>query len=132
MDEREVFVRIMQQHGRPAPVQRRLDIQPPLQKGETDCWTYAYNYAVAHPGARYVEGICFTDNTDGKITVHAHAWVEEDTPFGAVLVEFTPGYEAARDYRGIALRLDSPEVARAADGDTRYSAIELDIAIRSL
>jgi hypothetical protein len=131
MDERRSFIRFMREFGTPAPLNRRMEIQPEITPGETDCWTHAYRYALAHPGGRYVEGICFTDREDGKVVVHAHAWIEEDTPFGTVLVELTDGYQHARDYRGWALDLDTPQAARAVDDSgLRYSIIELDIAIR--
>jgi hypothetical protein len=131
MDERAMFVRLVQMHGTPGPATRRMEIQPEITPGETDCWTHAYRYAQAHPGSQYVEGICFTEKGD-VVTVHAHAWVEEVGPFGTMLVELTDGYQRARDYRGIPIDLTHPAAARAQHGEIRYSVLELDIALQAL
>lgn len=131
MDERLLFIRLMKERGLPAPTPRLLRIQPPLDNsGETDCWTHAAAYA-RETGAVYVEGICYLPpKEDGRPRVAAHAWCVEDSPFGARVVEFTPGYEQAFGYLGLPLDLDSTAGRRAEVDGRRYSIIELDFAIK--
>lgn len=96
-----VFVRFMRRIGQPAPNTKRLEIQEPIvDDGETDCWTHAWEVAQRTPNARYVEGIC---GRPGGLTKDSatHAWVEVDSLFGPVLIECTPGYEYATNYRGL-------------------------------
>lgn len=92
------YDRLVRACGRPAPSAKRLDLQPPVaDDGETDCWTHAWEVA-RRIGGRYVEGVCALPG--GRVS--RHAWVEEDTPFGAcVVVETTVGYEAAYNYIGV-------------------------------
>lgn len=95
-----VFVRILDKLGRWAPTARRLEIQEPIANdGETDCWTHAWQVAQRTPNARYVEGLC--RRSPGRTDKATHAWVEVDGPFGAMVVETTPGYENASLYRGL-------------------------------
>lgn len=96
----QAYVSLVRKWGVPAPIAKRLDVQPPVaDDGETDCWTHAWHLA-DRLGARYVEGLARRPGYPGP---SMHAWVEEDTPLGPVLVECTAGYEAATMYKGITL-----------------------------
>lgn len=98
-DVEKTYLRLIRQHGRPAPTSKRFDIQTPVaDDGESDCWTHAWQVA-RRTGGTYVEGVCFRPGADGP---SFHAWVEETNPLtGRTLVECTPGYENATRYLGI-------------------------------
>lgn len=93
------YLQMVREHGLPAPLRKRLDLQPPVaDDGETDCWTHAWEVA-RRTGASYVEGVCQRPGAGGP---SFHAWVEEDHPLlGRTVVETTPGYEEASRYLGI-------------------------------
>lgn len=94
------YLNLVRRHGVPGPTTKRLEIQPPVaDDGESDCWTHAWTVA-RNLGATYVEGVCRRAGAGGP---SMHAWVQQDTPFGPVLIETTPGYEDATHYRGIAI-----------------------------
>jgi hypothetical protein len=130
MDARRVFLALMKERGHDMPAARVLDLQPPLDdSGDTDCWTHAYRRARA-TGASYYEGLVYLPPRDGRPVISAHAWVVQESPFGAQVVELTRGYERAWGYRGMRVDLDSEEADRAEHGGHRYGVLELDIAVR--
>lgn len=122
------YLRLVRQHGRPAPATKRLDLQAPVaDDGESDCWTHAWQVA-QRTGATYVEGICVRAGADGP---SFHAWVEETNPLtGRILVECTPGYEHATRYVGIAVDCtpDGIPAQMTGDWDVRASVIQSALA----
>jgi hypothetical protein len=99
-DERSIFVWLVQKHG-DLRVRPARDIDPVGPDG--DCWTHAWRYAQER-GLRYVEGSVIMTPPEGmEIFVRAHAWCEEDTPFGVIVYEVTEGYEFVSQYQGISV-----------------------------
>lgn len=128
-DERIAFIQLIRRSGVQMTSSRILDIrEATADDGETDCWTLAYNHSLTS-GSTYVEGICrLPPREDGRLRIAAHAWCVEETPLGLRVREFTPGYEGAWDYRGLPIRLDTPEAEDAEIDGVRYSVLELQIA----
>src|SRR4051812_17298607 len=97
-DERVQFGRLVRQYGRFSTSTHRVADK---LTDDGDCWTFAWK-AAQELGGRYVEGMCKLPGDDGVTRhVRAHAWTEVDTPFGAVVIESTRGYEEAHSYLGI-------------------------------
>lgn len=119
------FATYMARHGLLSPPDRVVAVQPPVNDDdETDCWTHAWEYVKAHPGALYVEGVC---RRYGRRGIAPHAWVIENSPFGPRVVELTAGYENAFDYRGFVVDHGAPALAHLVFGEDfpRPSMIQL-------